>query len=244
MWIKAIAWLSLVAGALGAALALAGPLGYRMSLMHFSTGFALLRWAALAAIVAGLLALVPLLGGALLRRAGSPALIGLIALTLSLCVLLPAWLFKQKAQSVPPIHDISTDTANPPPFVALREARLAAPNGADYGGEPVARQQREAYPDIAPIRLPLPRAQAFERAVAAAREQGWEIAAAEADEGRIEAVATTSLWAFKDDVVIRLREAGPAETVVDVRSMSRVGRGDVGANAERIRAFREALLER
>ena len=38
------------------------------------------------------------------------------------------------------IHDITTDTDNPPPFVALRAVREKAPNGAAYGGDSIARQ--------------------------------------------------------------------------------------------------------
>ncbi len=83
----------------------------------------------------------------------------------------------------------------------------------------------------------------FEAALAAAEAMGWEIVAAEPGSGRIEAVATTTWFGFKDDVVIRVSDA-PGRTKVDVRSVSRVGRSDVGANAERIRAFQERLANR
>jgi len=144
------------------------------------------------------------------------------------------------ARNKPPIHDITTDTADPPPFVAIVPLRRDARNPVEYGGPAVAAQQREAYPDIAPLSLPVPPAQAFERAERAARGQGWEIVAAVPAEGRIEATDTTRWFGFKDDVVIRVRPEG-AGSRVDVRSVSRVGRGDVGTNARRIGQFLDAL---
>ena len=91
--------------------------------------------------------------------------------------------------------------------------------------------------------MALPPPQAFDRALAQVRELGWEISGSAPAEGRIEAVDTTFFFGFKDDVVIRLR---PAEggTRVDVRSKSRVGVGDLGANAARIRRLLDALRTR
>jgi uncharacterized protein (DUF1499 family) len=70
---------------------------------------------------------------------------------------------------------------------------------------------------------------------------GWEIAEADAAAGRIEATDTTFWFGFKDDVVIRIRPAEDGGSIVDIRSKSRVGMSDVGANAARIRAFRDRL---
>ncbi|WP_222708393.1 DUF1499 domain-containing protein [Alkalisalibacterium limincola] len=110
--------------------------------------------------------------------------------------------------------------------VALLPARLEAPNGAEYAGEDIARQQREAYPDVQPMRLDAPPPHAFERALAAARSMGWDIADANAADGRIEATDTTFWYGFKDDVVVRVRADG-AGSRIDVRSMSRLGGSDV-----------------
>ena len=109
-----------------------------------------------------------------------------------------------------------------------------------YGGPAIAAQQKKAYPDLKPAVLGVPPAQAFDRAVDAAKKQGWEIVAAVPAAGRIEATDTTRWFGFKDDVVIRVRPEG-AGSRVDVRSVSRVGRGDVGTNARRIRGFLDAL---
>jgi hypothetical protein len=90
---------------------------------------------------------------------------------------------QQGALNKPPIHDISTDTDDPPPFVAVAPLRKDARNAVEYGGPEVAAQQRKAYPDIAPASLSLPPGQAFARAEEAARAQGWEIVAVVPAEG-------------------------------------------------------------
>jgi uncharacterized protein (DUF1499 family) len=104
----------------------------------------------------------------------------------------------------------------------------------------VAELQRKAYPDIRPLELPVPPQQAFSKALAAAEAMGWEIVAQDPAAGRIEAVATTLWFDFKDDVVIRVAEAGRGSRI-DIRSKSRVGRSDIGTNARRIRAYLERL---
>ena len=142
----------------------------------------------------------------------------------------------------PPMHDITTDTVNPPMFVAVipvREAAHAANPPMYFAAENAARQLA-AYPDITTIVMQAPADQVFAKAEATAKDMGWEIVASVPAEGRIEATATTGWIGFKDDVVIRIVNAG-AETHVDLRSKSRVGRGDAGMNANRIRAFRDRI---
>ncbi|HEY3121642.1 MAG TPA: DUF1499 domain-containing protein [Vicinamibacteria bacterium] len=221
-----------VAAAALALLAAAGP-GTRAGWWDFRTGLGLLRWVAYAGIAGAALGLVGLLMG------GARALAA-IAVVVALGAFAVPWTFQHRAQAVPPIHDITTDTEDPPKFVAVLARRAGAPNPPDYEGEKVAAQQKRAYPDLAPIRLSEPPDRAFERALQAARSLGWEIVAAEPKEGRIEATDTTRWFGFKDDIVIRVRPDG-AGSRVDVRSESRVGRSDVGANAARIRRFRSVL---
>ena len=103
--------------------------------------------------------------------------------------------------------------------------------------------QTPEYPDIQPRYLPDEPDRVFEAALAIARGKGWEIVETDATEGRIEAVAITRLLRFRDDVTIRVRPAGQGGSRVDMHSRSRVGRGDLGANARRIRDFQEALLK-
>lgn len=140
----------------------------------------------------------------------------------------------------PRIHDITTDPADPPLFVSLLTRRGLKVSPPGYDGPEAAAQQRDAYPDIQPLVLGVPRAQAFDAAVAAARGMGWEMVASDPATGRIEAIATTLLLRFKDDVVIRVRGEGTGSRI-DVRSKSRVGVGDLGTNARRIRRFLSAL---
>ena len=100
----------------------------------------------------------------------------------------------------------------------------------------MAAAQRRAYPDVQPLELAAPPAAVYDRALAAARDMGWELVKADPAAGRIEATATTVWFGFKDDVVVRVR-ASDAGSRLDVRSKSRVGLSDVGANARRVRAF-------
>ena len=213
-------------------LLVAGP-GTRLGLWEFGTGFQLMRWAffggAGAAVVALLLLVIPRT-----RRNALPAL--LAALVVGGATAWVPWHGLQTARSVPAIHDISTDTEDPPEFVAVRPLRADAPNPPEYPGGEVAEQQREAYPDVRPLETGLSPAEAFARAEGVARSMGWDIVAAEPGDGRIEATATTFWFGFKDDVVIRVRPSADGSRI-DIRSKSRVGRSDVGANAARIRAF-------
>ena len=230
-----LATIALIAAVVAlAALALSGP-GSRMGWWHFRVGFTVLQWAAYGAVAAGALALVALIVGGRRGRAA-------VALVVAAAVFAVPYVWRRKATSVPPIHDLTTDTEDPPAFVDViaRRAATNASNPPEYAGAEAAAQQKRAYPDLTPIMLPDPPEPAFARVRAAAESLGWEIVAADAAQGRLEATDTTRFFGFQDDVVVRVRPAGTGSRV-DVRSKSRVGRGDVGANADRIRAFRDAL---
>lgn len=134
------------------------------------------------------------------------------------------------------INDITTDLDDPPVFSAVIPLRPAGSNPIEYGGPAVAARQREAYPDIAPIISSLMRDAAFQHAFETAESLGWEIVSGDLQAGIIEAIDTTRFFRFKDDVVIRIRE-NSGETRIDLRSRSRVGRSDLGKNANRIREF-------
>ena len=120
---------------------------------------------------------------------------------------------------------------------------LNAPGRTDYEGPAIAEQQRAAYPDIGPVTLPAPPDAAFNRALATVERLGWEVLGSDAAAGRIEASDRTFWFGFTDDVVIRIADAVDGGSRVDVRSLSRVGVGDLGANADRVRAFLAALTE-
>jgi hypothetical protein len=224
-------------GVTSALLLLAAGPGTRLALWEFGTGFQLMRWAAFAGLAAAALALVMLL----LPRTRRAGLAGLLAaLALGLGAAFVPWNALRHARALPSIHDITTDTERPPQFVAVLPLRADAPNPAAYGGPDVARAQAGAYPDLRAHRMDAAPADAFHHALQAARDMGWEIVAADAAAGRIEATDTTFWFGFKDDVVIRVQADG-AGSRIDVRSVSRVGVGDVGTNATRIRAYLQKL---
>lgn len=154
----------------------------------------------------------------------------------------------QTAKRVPPIHDITTDTTNPPAFEAVLAERQNAVNSPDYGGADVARQQHAAYPDIQPLVLTMTPAAALAKAEETARALDWKIVAVDPAAGRLEASDTTLWFGFTDDIVIRITPniAGPNSggSTLDIRSASRIGKSDIGANAERIRRFRAVFADR
>lgn len=218
-----IAALAIPATGLGRMLGLWGPMP---AMLH---AFKLMGAAALVAILIGLWGL---------WRGYAPKLPVLGALALGIIMLALTGHTIYVARSLPLIHDITTDTLNPPQFVAVEGLRQAAkaPNSTDYDPS-VGQKQRAAYPDLETRILAMPPDQAFDRALDAARAMGWEIVAAEKNEGRIEAYDTTFWAGYVDDVVIRLRPADDGRTALDIRSVSRMGLSDLGKNAARIRAY-------
>ena len=229
--------LPLAVAAIAALLLLSAGPGVRLGLWEYGTGFLLMRIAFFVGLAAVSLAMILF---ALPRTRQNNAIVLSSALLLGAVVAWIPWNGLQTARSLPFIHDVTTDMQDPPAFVAVLPLRADAPNPPEYAGEAVAELQREGYPDIQPLQVNRPVGEAFDLALATAREQGWEIVAAVPDEGRIEATATTTWFGFKDDVVIRIK-AEDGGSRIDIRSKSRVGGSDVGANAQRIRAYVAAL---
>jgi hypothetical protein len=240
-WPARIALLGVVV-ALASALALVlAPLGYRAGLVSLRT--ALLEvpriyvfYAGIAGAAISLVALV--LTGASKRRGwAAVAILGIILGAGSVYV---PWKFAQMGRGVPPVNDITTDTANPPPFEAvmpLRQAANAEP--VIYSPEFPALQQ-QAYPDIKAQYLTVPVDRAFSFALEAVHKMGWTIVAADGERGRIEATDTTFWYGFTDDIVVRVSAEGDLSRI-DIRSKSRIGRGDFGTNARRVRAYLAAV---
>ena len=140
----------------------------------------------------------------------------------------------------PPINDITTDTSDPPQFVAI--AALLPERDYAYPGADFTRAQHAAYPDVRSILVSLSPEQALVAAHESAEGLGWDIVAVDSEAYRIEASETTAVFRFVDDIVIRIRPTAEGSRI-DIRSKSRDGRGDVGANAARIRRFRSAVTE-
>jgi uncharacterized protein (DUF1499 family) len=236
---RSLAAVALGLAVLGALVLGSASLGYRLGWWRLPTAFAILRACVYPAIAIALLALVGLVLS-LAARSWTSLGVALVAIILAVGTAAIPLQIRRAGESVPRIHDITTDTDNPPQFVALRAVRERAPNGAGYEGPAVAAQQTRGYPDIGPLRLAVPPDRAFAQAESAARKLGWQIAAAVPGEGRLEATDTTRWFGFKDDIVVRVA-AAPGGSRVDVRSVSRVGRSDLGVNARRIRAFQAAV---
>jgi uncharacterized protein (DUF1499 family) len=220
-------------GIVGAAAFVLGPLLAHFGIVPAIAGFALFGFGGLLGVVTLALGIV---GAA---RHGVGAARGGLALGVALTGAF-AWI-ALPGRAFPPINDITTDTANPPRFVT---ARSVAPNqGRDmtYPAAAFAAQQRAGYPDVRPLELSVSRDEAFKRVQIAAQEMpGWEIVRVDAAAYALEGVATSRVFRFQDDFVVEVHPQDGG-SVVHMRSKSRDGRGDVGANAARIKAFFEKV---
>ena len=160
-----------------------------------------------------------------------------IALLIGLGLLAPMIYEKMHpSKQYPLIHDITTDTVNPPQFITLNDNRPGAKNSLVYGGSKVADQQHLAYSDIVPIYVSKSAREAFQQALNVGQSMGWEIVSQDAQKLRFEATARTPVYQFADDIVVVVT-ALKGTTRIDIRSVSRVGLGDKGVNADRIREF-------
>jgi uncharacterized protein (DUF1499 family) len=217
-----------------AAVAVLSGIGYRLGLWHFRTGFDILKvafyggWAAAAVSLAGLIVSR--------ARPASLLVMGLLGVLVAAVTAYIPWTYSNMARSAPRIHDITTNIAHPPPFVAAAKLRKPGDHPVDYDGPEIGAEQTEAYPDIEAVVTKAPKDKVFVAANQAVSSMGLEIIDTNPGEGRIEAVDTSLLYGFKDDMVVQVQET-PEGTRIDVRSMSRVGRSDLGMNAKRIRTF-------
>jgi len=177
--------------------------------------------------------------------AGMGKALAAMAMSLAL-VAYPAYLAVRAAR-LPWIYDITTDPLDPPRYDALARVRPRDANPVAYAGLYAAEQQRQGYPDIGPMLVSATPEAAYEaaRTVMSRRRDTpiaplWRVIELRAPlasarrEGRIEAVAYTSLMGLRDDVVVRFRAEADG-TRIDARSSSRYGSFDFGANARRIR---------
>ncbi len=226
---------------------LAAPAGTWLGFWEFGTGFQILialdpftHWIT-ALCVVGSLAVVILAIRSKAENIAKPLTFAAIGTLFAFL----AWYIPSTFQarlSYPVIHDISTDMENPPSFVTNVSLRAEAVNPMDYGNvegltlEEHIQAQLEAFPDLVPQLINTSPQEVFDRALSALETMGLEITAAVPEEGRIEAVASTFWFHFKDDVVIRIQPEGE-NTRIDARSLSRVGRGDLGANGLRLQEF-------
>jgi uncharacterized protein (DUF1499 family) len=221
------------------------PVGWRLGWWPYSFGLYWLMPASgfVGAVALALSVLTIALGLSELRPRG----LGLLsaALCLSAVLVYVPWQYFRLRSTLPPIHDITTDTDNPPAFKAVLAARAAEHAGAvNYDDPKLPQLQKTAYPDLAGLKSALPVAKAFNEALHVAKSMpGWTIIASEADTGHIEASQQSRWFRFTDDIVIRV-SSDVAGSRIDIRSTSRQGRSDYGVNATRIRAYIGALRKR
>ena len=234
-WSRAILY-----GAVAAVLLLpVGALGTRAEVWRFEVGFVLLQLGSLVALVGiggGIAAIV------VARRrslAGDLwAAVSGVALSFAVVVLMGMELLK--GLSAPLIHHVSTDTEDPPEFVEVVALRGEDANPLALDAGEIEPLQAEFYPWVEPLILRAMPAETFEKALGVLQDMGLDIVAAHPDLGLIEATDTTFWFGFKDDVALRVR-AYPQGSIVDVRSISRVGLTDMGVNAERVREIQRRL---
>jgi uncharacterized protein (DUF1499 family) len=236
------AWWStaiLIGGVVSALLLPLGALGTRVGLWPFSFGLLMVAAGAVLAAIGVVCGIAGIVAAHRRNLAGSKA--GFYLGT-AICVIVLAFMGLQfsKASSVPPIHNISTDVTDPPEFVAVPALREAGTNALDYDAERLAPLQQQAYPDIGPLVTGHAPDAALDRAVTVLNDMGLDVVNVDPEAGVVEATQTTFWFGFKDDVVVRVRPMDSG-SVVDMRSVSRVGVSDLGANAARIRRFRDAF---
>jgi uncharacterized protein (DUF1499 family) len=191
--------------------------------------------------LAGLSILVALAGFVAIWQTGARGMGAiLVALLLDAVILAyPAYLGVQY-RKLPPIHDITTDSIDPPKFETLARLRVGdGTNTAVYAGLYSAEQQRQTWPDIETVSLDVPAARAYDIVLQLVTKRKWRIVDARAPqppkmEGKIEAVARTLIMGFREDVAIRVLPDGNDASRVDIRSSSRYFESDLGSNASRI----------
>lgn len=225
----------------GVVLIIAGP-GYRMGWWPLDTGFALLSvglMTGLAAISISVIALM-LSWYSASTRGRLYALAGVIV---ALVVIYVPYHWRTLALESPAIHDIATDPDHPLAFKTLAAARGPDQNSIAYGGAKVADMQRQNFPAVAPLISEQPPKAVFSAVMALVANAGWDVASIDANSMTIEATAQTFWFGFKDDIIIKVTPQG-AGSRVDMRSQSRIGRGDAGTNARRVEQFLTALKKK
>jgi uncharacterized protein (DUF1499 family) len=234
IWSSRLGWFAFAVAVLSIIIVRSGLLEIVPALATFAAALVFAGLAVLFAFAAFIVIWRQGLGG--LGRAFLGLFLGLALLAY------PAYL-GTRAIRLPEISDITTDTTNPPRFEVL--ARLRPRGRIDYPGQAVAALQRTAYPDVVPLELDVPTKTAYDTALALVTKRKWNVVDSRTPtlarrDGVIEAVARTPIMGFRDDVVIRVSPLGQG-TRIDVRSASRVGAHDLGANASRIRSLLEEI---
>jgi len=234
---------------------LVGALSIRFGVLPFGLSFATYGLG-----LVGCAMLVAAAGALIARRLARKQALAKLPLYLVLCFLPVAIVVNQIGLAgfqAPPIHDISTDLANPPVFVFAQVDRGPGENSLDHEGEVLAEQQRQGYPQLTSLHLSASKIDVWAAVMTVIVKNNWHVLGEDRAQGHIEAVAITRMMGFTDDIVIRIstdvddentsdnvsseKSSASKGVVVDMRSVSRVGVSDLGANAARIESFFKAL---
>lgn len=235
-WAQAI----LIGTVVAVVLLVLGPVGTRLGIWGFQTGLLMLIPAG--TLLAAVGVLVGLVSLVVSKKRGYSADTPILLTSVVVCGLIVGAMFLQASRgfSLPQIHNISTDVNDPPQFDAVVALRGEESNPLEYDREKLAAVQQDAYPAVKTLALSMDRNAAVSAVVDVLTGMGLEIVAVDADTGIVEATDTTFWFGFKDDMVVRVRDAAGGGVHIDARSVSRVGLSDLGVNAARI----ESLLQR
>jgi len=234
-WATKLLYVGLITTIIGSLSVFFAGYGYQLDWWSFRGGFKIIPWGTGSAVLGGV---ITTLGFFILKnRTRIQIGIGLLGILISATALfnLGYW-YNETKKGYPPIHDITTDTDNPPSFVVIKELRKDAPNPAAYQGQKIANTQNSFYSGLETIELNADFDQAFDLALENVKKMPWTIVAEDRNEGRIEAYHKLAWFGFIDDVVIRV-DSSSNKSLIDIRSKSRIGRGDLGVNAKRIRKY-------
>ena len=240
---KIISW----SGQVALLLIVISTVGYRVDLLPLRLALLLLVIALLACTLVALIEFFVLSVNALKKR---PLRLEYLILAVS-CALGPCislYVVGIDGIRAPMIHDITTDTVNPPEFLFTQEDEGFRENSLAYGvdqlsAEQLADMQLEAYPDINTVTAQIPARKVYQKALFVGSLLGWTISAKDVSMLHFEAQATTALFGFVDDIVVRITPLNEQSSTIDIRSVSRVGVADLGANAKRMRLFFSKLGE-
>lgn len=259
-WVNRITWAVIILAPLVFAFA---AIGYKLGMFDLGFAFGKMnqKLGPFMLMLCGLMGVASLLGAFIVkpRKGLVPAILGILIMVFAFGKLISTK--KTVYEKLPFIHDVSTDTQDPPVFgevVMGERAKVKGVNTADYVGktapvykdgertdetELVSALQTKAFPEIRPLVLSDTKDVVFGEALATAKSMGWKIKEEDLASGRIDATDTTFWYGFDDDITIRLRDGTGGGTIVDVRSLSRIGGSDMGKNAERVGEFLRKLAE-
>ncbi|MBJ7537603.1 DUF1499 domain-containing protein [Marinomonas transparens] len=213
--------------------------GVRVGVFEPLTGFFTLTLSVIASLVLSILAALSL---CICRKETNAAGKRFFSLVLVVSLVYGAmWVvFYLQKSGLPEINDITTDTITPPVYLNVGFIRSSSDNSLSYNPAWASIQQKY-YPDVKPLFSTETKVVVYSAVVSLIRDNGWDMVAQYPEVGVVEATARTPIFGFRDDVVIRISTTIEGEIRVDMRSCSRIGRGDFGTNAKRIETFMSEL---